>query len=131
MKHNIQNLAMISAVIAFASCESHKKSTITEGGTELVKVRTPVEDTTNTAENPPAQTKTVEGTVTDINQGKDGYTAKIETADKEIYAVTISHSNLKHHEQYVTVKVGDRLKASGDFWKLDGINQITVREIHK
>ncbi|HLA54596.1 MAG TPA: hypothetical protein VK623_00725 [Flavobacterium sp.] len=130
MKPNIQNLAMLSAVIAFASCESHTKKTITESGTEIVKARTPIEDTINRETIPPLETKTVEGTVTDINNGKDGYTAKLETKEKEIYAVTISHSNLKNHEQYKTVKIGDQLKVTGDYWKLENENQITVREIN-
>lgn len=130
MKSNIQNLAMLSAVIAFASCESHKKSTVTESGTELVKVRTPTNDTIDKTENPPETLKTVEGKVIAIHEGKDGYTAKLETANKEIFAVTISHSNLKDHNQYKSVKIGETLKVTGDFWKLESENQITVREIN-
>jgi hypothetical protein len=130
MKHHIQNLAMLSAVIAFASCESNKKTTITESGTEITKVRTPGKDTINTEESPRAETKTVEGRVTEINQGKDGYTATIETSDKQLYAVTISHSNLKDHTQYKMVKVGDNLKVTGDYWKLQDKHQITVRIIN-
>lgn len=129
MKHNVQNLALLSAVIAFASCESHKKSTITETGTEVVKVRTPVEDTIS-IETPKEETRTVEGKVTAINNGKDGYTATLETTNKESYAVTISHANLKDHLQYKTVKIGDMLKVTGDYWKLEDVNQITVREIN-
>lgn len=120
---------MLSAVIAFASCESHKKTTITESGDAIVKARTPTEDTINKQEIPPLETKTVEGIVSEIHSGKDGYTAKIETSDKEVYFVTISHSNLKNPEQYKTVKPGDRLKVTGDFWKMDDDNQITARQI--
>ena len=128
--NNIQNLALMSAVIAFASCESHKQKTITETGQEVVKIRTPTEDTINKTENPEMKSETVEGTVISINQGKDGYTATLETANKEQYAVTISHSNLKDHSQYKAVKVGETLKVTGDFWKLGDENQITVREIN-
>ena len=128
--NNIQNLAMLSAVIAFASCESHKQSTITNTGTEVVKVRTPTADTIDKLEEPPMKTETVEGTVVQINPGKDGYTAKLETKEKEVYFVTISHSNLKNHEQYKSVKVGETLKVTGDYWKLENDNQITVREIN-
>ncbi len=126
----IQNLALLSAVIAFASCESHKQKTVTESGVEVVKVRTPTIDTVNKGDHPAVEMKTVEGTVLSTNQGKDGYTARLETLDKEIFAVTISHSNLTKHEQYRTVKVGEKLKVTGEFWKLQDENQITVREIN-
>jgi hypothetical protein len=130
MKYNIQNLALLSAVIAFASCESNKKSTINETGDEVVKVRTPTQDTVNKDEKPAADIRSVEGKVIDTNHGKDGYTAKIETSGKEIYAVTISHSNLKDPKQYKEVKAGETLKVTGDFWKMGEENQITVRVIN-
>jgi uncharacterized lipoprotein YajG len=74
-------------------------------------------------------TKTVDGTVVDILQGKDGYTAKLKSSTNEIYFVTISHTNLKNPAQYKTVTTGDKLKVSGDFWKMEKENHITVREI--
>jgi len=132
MRNTIQSLAMMSAVIAFASC-GQKKATATETETEVkteqVQVE-PVKDTVAEQEAPKAETKTVEGTVKEINNGKDGYTAKIETKDKEAYFVTISHSNLTNHEQYKSVKVGEILKVTGDFWKTDSESHITVREIN-
>jgi len=128
--NQIQNLALLSAVIAFASCESNKQKTVTESGVEVVKVRTPTADTINKIDKPPSEIKTVEGIVLSTNQGKDGYTARLETADKEIYAVTISHSNLKDHTQYKSVKIGEKLKVTGEFWKMQDENQITVREIN-
>lgn len=126
---NIQNLAMLTAVIAFASCQSNKRSTITETGNEVVKVRTPTDDTINKTKIPEAKDLSAEGIVTDINQGKDGYTAKIETADNRIYYVTVSHSNLNDPAQYRSVKIGDKLSVSGEYWKLEGNEQITVHEI--
>jgi vacuolar-type H+-ATPase subunit I/STV1 len=73
--------------------------------------------------------KTIEGEVLEINQGKDGYTAKLKTNTEEIYFVTISHSNLKNPTQYKATKIGEKLKVSGELWKMNGENQITVREI--
>lgn len=131
MKNTIQNLAMMSAVIAFASC-TEKKPVVTEeteAKTEQVQP-VPAKDTVPAAEAPKAEIKTAEGVVKEINHGKDGYTAKIETKDKEIYFVTISHSNLTNHEQYKSVKLGETLKVTGDFWKMDTENHITVREIN-
>ena len=73
--------------------------------------------------------KKVAGTVVEINNGKDGYTAKLETAEKEIYFVTISHANLIDHEQFISVAVGENLKVTGDLWQMKDENQITVRSI--
>jgi len=130
IRTNIQNLAMLSAVITFASCETHKKVEIKEDGTEVVEVRTPTQDTLDKTAEPAMKTESVSGTVKEINRGKDGYTARIETANKETYFVTISHSNLKDHTQYKDAKIGDALSVTGDFWKNgEGQNQITVREL--
>lgn len=74
--------------------------------------------------------KTVIGTVLQINNGKDAYNAKVETNEKELYFVTISHSNLNKHEQYKTFKVGESINITGNFWKMEDKNQITVRVIN-
>lgn len=133
---NIQNLAMLSAVIAFASCNSNK----TEPQAEELKTETamPAADTTNrvaTEANPAVagdeakQIKVVEGTVKQIINGKDGYTAAILTKDNMTYQVTISHSNLTNHEQYRTFNLNEIVKVSGDYWETGAEKHITVREI--
>ncbi|HEX9980355.1 MAG TPA: hypothetical protein VGB50_07300 [Flavobacterium sp.] len=121
--------SILSLMVLFA-CESNKKATITEEGTEVVKARTPVEDTINKQAVPDEQVRTVEGTVSEIKNGKDGYTAKIATADDETYFVTVSHSNLKDPKQFRAVKEGEKVKVAGDYWKLENDNQITVREMY-
>lgn len=170
MKYNVQNLAFLSTVIAFASCQQHKQATIDESGNEVVKIRKPSEDTvevaapaeqtapaaptseTNQAPPPkqtqpsksnapaapvkteetvkPARAMTIKGVVKDINRGKDGYTARIETSDRQIVAATISRSNLYDPKLYREVSVGEVLKVTGNTWILDGVNQMTVRVIH-
>lgn len=130
---NIQNLAMLSAVIAFASCESHKKVEIKEDGTEVVTIREPHQDTIDKVAEPAMKTESVQGTVVEVNRGKDGYTAKLESDDAkgEFVFVTISHSNLKDHTQYRDVKVGDKIHVVGDYWKnAEGEAQITATELH-
>lgn len=72
---------------------------------------------------------TITGVVEEIQQGKDGYTAKIKTEDGVIYFVTISHANLKDHTQYRSVKVGDTIEVKGDQWDANGETHITVREL--
>ena len=126
MKTYRQNLAMLSAVIAFG-CNQRKPEETTETEVKTEQVTIPAaKDATNETD----AAKTVEGKVVEIQNGKDGYTAKIETAEKEVYFVTISHSNLTDHAQYKSVKVGDTLKVTGDFWEMEGKNQITVRAIN-
>ncbi len=127
---NVNKIALLSVVIAFGACEQHKKSTIIESGEEVVKVRTPHEDTIVKPEVSDNASISVGGIVTDINMGKDGYTATIETSEKEIYHVTISRANLKDAAQYKQVEKGAMLNVSGDFWKMDNQNQVTVRTIN-
>jgi len=125
MKKNILKLAVLSSVIALSSCvKTVKVETETKDNQEVVATDSIVE-----TETPAVETKTVEGRVVEITPGKDGYTAKLETAEKEHYYVTISHSNLTNHEQYKSVNVGETLKVTGDFWKMEDKNQITVRVI--
>ncbi|MDI1256115.1 MAG: hypothetical protein PSV16_08420 [Flavobacterium sp.] len=126
MKTYRQNLAMLSAVIAFG-CNQRKPEETPDQEIKTEQVTVPAaKDSIGEVD----ASKTVEGTVQEILNGKDGYTAKIETADKEVYYVTISHSNLTDHTQYKTVKVGETLKVTGDSWAMEGKNQITVRAIN-
>lgn len=128
LRTNIQNLTVLSAVIAFASCESHKQSTITESGTEVVKLRQPEKDTLP-SDKIPTETKSVSGLVKDIKNGKDGYTAQILSPNGQTYFVTVSHANLNDHKTFRTVEIGEVLSATGDFWKLEDTNQITARQL--
>lgn len=61
---------------------------------------------------------TVNGKVTEITNGKDGYMAKIETADSKKYTVTISIPNLKDPKQFKTLKPGDAVEATGEVFML-------------
>lgn len=125
MKRNLLKTVALSGILALSSC--NKK---VEVKTEIKENQEVVNnDTITEPEAPTVETKTVEGKVVEIIPGKDGYTAKLETAEKENYYVTISHSNLTNHEQYKSVKVGESLKVTGDFWKMEDKNQITVRVI--
>ena len=124
MKAIFYKTALFTVLISLMSCmnkseEQKEISKEVEVKIDTISAETPKEEVQ----------KTVEGVVTNINQGKDGYTATLETSTKEEYLVTISHSNLTNHEQYKSVKVGDNLKVTGDFWKMEDKNQITVRVI--
>ncbi|RRJ88878.1 hypothetical protein [Flavobacterium macacae] len=127
MKKIAKNLVLILAIAGITSCNSNKKATVTEDGTEVVKVRMPDETPESKAEEKDS-VATVEGEVKEINQGKDGYTA-ILTTEGGIYYVTISIPNLKDPKQYRVVKIGETIKVSGDSWKMEEDNYITVREL--
>ena len=120
MNTNIQNLAMLSAVIAF-SCNSNKT-----GDKDLRKIETVLAESKAT---PKPETRIIEGTVKNIFHGKDGYTATIYTKENTTYYATISHSNLKDPAQYRELKPNEVVKLNGDYWKIDDEDQLTVREI--
>ena len=127
MKKVYKSLILVVAITAMASCNSNKKATVAEDGTEVVKVRTP-EATEESKEEEKDSIISVEGEVKEINQGKDGYTAILTTEDG-IYFATISIPNLKDPKQYRAVKIGETIKVKGDSWKMEEDNYITVREL--
>lgn len=129
MKKVYKSLILVVAITAMASCNSNKKATVTEDGTEVVKVRTH-ESTEESKEEEKDSIISVQGEVKEINQGKDGYTAILTTEDG-IYFATISIPNLKDPKQYRAVKIGETIKVKGDSWKMEEDNYITVRELLK
>ena len=129
MKKVYRSLILVVAITAMTSCNSNKKATVAEDGTEVVKVRTP-EATEESKEEEKDSIISVEGEVKEINQGKDGYTAILTTEDG-IYFATISIPNLKDPKQYRAVKIGETIKVKGDSWKMEEDNYITVRELLK
>ncbi len=73
--------------------------------------------------------KTVSGKVDAIEAGKDGYTATISTADKEVYLATISIVNLGGPEKYKQLKIGNQVSLKGEIWKTEDEKHIKVTEI--
>jgi hypothetical protein len=127
MKMYVQNLAMLSAVIAFG-CNSNK----TEPQAEEPKTQTvTTEDASHetTEQTQQTEVKTIEGTVKATNHGKDGFTATIETKGGGMYQATISRANLKDAKQYREFNNNEIVKLTGDSWKMGEDNQLTVREI--
>ena len=125
MNSNIQNLTMLSAVIAFASCNSHKAESQTDSNIQTETVQPTTKNTNEVT----SDGKVVEGIVKEITFGKDGYTATIETNEKVIYQTTISRVNLTDPKQYRDLNKNEIVKLKGDVWKMENENQLTVREI--
>lgn len=112
----MKKFLILPTLLLLLSCAQNKK-TVATGSTSSQT------ETSN-------QSKSIEGTILEIIQGKDGYTAKMKGSNtNEIYFVTISRTNLKNPNQYKTVAVGDKLKITGDYWKTEKEQHITVREI--
>src|SRR6187402_2240740 len=98
MKPYVQNLALLSAVIAFG-CNSNK----TEPQADQIKtgsVTTETDSVPNENAKESMESKTIEGVVTATNHGKDGFTATIETKDEGVFEATVSRANLKDPKQY-------------------------------
>jgi hypothetical protein len=72
---------------------------------------------------------TVSGKVESIENGKDGYTAKINTAKNEVYFATISIVNVGGSQNYKQLKEGEEVTLKGEIWKTDTEKHIKVKEI--
>ncbi|MEP6804296.1 MAG: hypothetical protein ABI892_07225 [Flavobacterium sp.] len=72
---------------------------------------------------------TISGKVESIENGKDGYTAKINTDKNEVYYAVISIVNVGGPQNYKRFKEGDEVSLKGEIWKTDTEKHMTVREI--
>ena len=72
---------------------------------------------------------TISGKVESIENGKDGYTAKINTAKNEVYFATVSIVNVGGPQNYKRFKEGDEVSVKGEIWKTDTEKHITVKKI--
>ena len=71
---------------------------------------------------------TISGKVESIENGKDGYTAKINTDKNEVYFATVSIVNVGGPQNYKRFKEGDEVSVKGEIWKTDTEKHITVKE---
>lgn len=124
MKNRI--ITALFAGFAFISCGEKK---IADGLSTEAKDSTEVVNTTTEKEEVAAPHIRVTGTVMEIQQGKDGVTARIKDSDGKFYAVTISIPNLKEPEQYREVKVDDVITVSGEQWEMDGETHIKANTL--
>ncbi|MBZ4044715.1 hypothetical protein [Flavobacterium hibisci] len=72
---------------------------------------------------------TVSGEVESIENGKDGYTAKINTDKNEVYFATVSIVNVGGPQNYKQLKEGEEVVLKGEIWKTDTEKHIKVKEI--
>lgn len=138
MKNRIVALAFI-AFLAFACNEKKETETVNEEpavqevvdktATDVDSVNPEEEVADKSAQLTEGTDITVEGKITEINNGKDGYTAKIYMASGEVYFATISIPNLKDPKQYKKFNVGDVIKVKGKTFKIEEDTMIKVEEL--
>lgn len=138
MKIKFLSIVLLGAAVLAASCNKKAEETTEPAVEEVVDttaVAEPIADTTATpttlpgAEHKDNDVIEVTGKVTEINQGKDGYTAKITTTDGKAYSATISIPNLDNPKQYRAVKVGDNITVKGVVTNLESDVLIRVKEL--
>ena len=135
MKKTILSLSMAMALFTMTSC-TEKKGTIKDEDPAAVEVvdatATNVDSTAIPAsevEEPKDEIITVTGEVTEINRGKDGYSAKIKTAEGKFYIATISVPNMTDPKQYRSVKQGETITVTGESFPIEEDVMIKVTSL--
>ncbi len=135
MNKKILSIALFSAAIAFTACNNKKETVEETTVTEVADTTaTPAADAAEPTTVVPSEHKDgdsieVTGEVTEINKGKDGYTAKLKTADNKAYSATISIPNMTDPKQFRAVNVGDKITVKGEVTNLEADVIIVVREL--
>jgi RecJ-like exonuclease len=140
MKIKFLSIALLSAVLSLASCDTKKEAAEADSvegqpAVEAVDTETaPASETDTTAvaaasEHKDGETIEVTGLVKEINKGKDGYTAKLYSESGKLYSATISIPNMKDPKQYRSVNVGDKISVKGEVTNLETEAIIVVREL--
>lgn len=62
----------------------------------------------------------VTGNILEIENGKDGYTAKIKDAEGSFYKVVLSRINLEDPSLYREATVGQQIMVTGEQWEMNG-----------
>ncbi|MGV3459711.1 MAG: hypothetical protein ACO1N9_04560 [Flavobacterium sp.] len=119
---NLNCIALALLTMALVSCGDRKSETTNADNhidTLSTAVATGHTDIDTTAVERDAVTTIVKGTVTNVQNGKDGYTATIKDDAGETFHATVSIPNLKDPKQYRAVAVGDVITVKGESWKMD------------
>ena len=106
----------IVCLLAITACNETKKMNTPEVATTVAAADT-------------AKHINITGKVQEIQNGKDGYTAKVATTDNVVYFATISIPNMKDPKDYRRVAVDDTINITGELWKTETENHVTVRSM--
>jgi len=107
MTTSIKSFILFFAIVAVFACSNE-----TSKHTPIDKSAIPGEFTEST-EQKSTPTKTIKGTVTSIEFGKDGYTAAVRTEEQATFDALVSIVNLGGPDNYQTMNIGDRVVLTG------------------
>ena len=121
MKNKLLVFGLAISLMGATACSEKKEAVMTQDPTTAVDAvdstaNLPVtgEDTSAIEDAPATETEiTVTGEVTEINRGKDGYSATIKAADGKIYTGTISIPNMGDPKKYRNVNIGETITVTG------------------
>lgn len=116
-------LLLVSSAFVFTGCDMKKTSETTVVTADSTAVEAPQ------ATEEAATIATVKGTITEVQQGKDGVMAKVKDEEGKYYSVVISMINLKEKDMYRPVKVGDVITVSGEQWEMEGETHIKAQTL--
>lgn len=128
-------LLLLSTIAILSACNDKKQDATQEPAvielndtiaTDNTEVATP---DTSLVKYTDGEVITIEGRVTEIINGKDGYTAKIYSPSGEVFSATISIPNMKDPKGYKTVEVGDDITVTGEVVNLESDVLIKVTEL--
>ncbi|SFQ43068.1 hypothetical protein [Flavobacterium akiainvivens] len=138
MKSRFLPLAALSLLLTVA-CTEKKQGEVPESevpATEEVDATATATDSLPPAEKPqdtrPAEGDiiTITGEVFEINQGKDGYSAKLKNTEGKTYIATISIPNMADPKDYRAVKTGDKITVTGEVFPIEEDIMIKVTKLH-
>lgn len=138
MKINVLSIALLGAAVLATSCNKKTEETTEPAVQEVADSITVAEPIADSVAKPASLPGTeykdndvieVTGKVTEIVQGKDGYMAKLTTADEKKYTATISIPNLDNPKQFRAVKIGDNITVKGIVSNLESDVLIRVKEL--
>jgi hypothetical protein len=139
MKKSLLAIAFLSLLLS-VSCKEKPQGEIgeeqeTTANEEVDKTATKA-DSLSHAEKPEAarpaegDTITITGEVFEINQGKDGYSAKLKNAEGVTYVATISIPNMANPKDYRAVKKGETITVTGEVFPIEEDIIVKVTKLH-
>lgn len=106
MTTSIKSILLFLSVLLVAACGNDSNKNI-----PVEKSAVPSETTETTEKS--ASSKTIEGRVTSIEFGKDGYVSSVQTPQEGIYDALVSIVNLGGPDNYQQVNIGDKVVFTG------------------
>ncbi len=124
--------ALLLAMSGFTvSCADVKKDGQDSGDSkDTIRTNMDVEKETDEIESVGDTVISITGKVIHINNGKDGYTAKVRTSAGPDYYATISIPNMDNAKNYKAVKEGDIISVSGEPFKVENDTYIKVKSFN-